>query len=309
MKKIAMLVFGISLINCIFAQDENFKTLTYFQNDTLQLDLDLFLPANALNEATPLVIFAHGGGFSGGDRQSAHGLCEFLANNGIAAATMTYTLYMKESNQSFSCDGSLTEKVKAIQIGSNQFWQATAYLIEHQAEYGFNTKQVFMAGSSAGAELIYGAAYWSPQLMGLYPLALPVDFNYAGFISGAGAMLDINLINKNNMLPSLLFHGTCDTAVPYHIAPHHYCKGNVPGWLMLFGDHAVHERICSLNGKSMLISYCGGGHEYSWKPFDEERENILWFIKHAVSEEKFQIHSIIPTGKMCELSEEYDFCK
>jgi len=77
----------------------------------------------------------------------------------------------------------------------------------------------------------------------------------------------------------------------------------------LFGAHAMHERLKMLNGKTYLMTYCGGGHEYSWKPFTEERETILWFIHHAPLNEKFQIHRILPTGKFCDASEAYEFCK
>lgn len=308
MRKLQILLAFFLCAFTVSAQENDFQTLTYFQNDSTKLDLDLFLPDNT-TAATPLLIFVHGGGFTSGTREGGRDLCRFLSENGIAAATITYTLYMKETNQSFSCDGKLTEKVRAIQLAANQFWQATQFFIEHRKEYNIDQSKIFMAGSSAGAETIYGAAYWDPKIMGLYPLNLPKDFKYAGFISGAGAMVDINLVTKETMLPSLLFHGTCDNVVPYYIAPHHYCKGNVPGWLMLFGDYAIHERICSLNGSSFMISYCGGAHEYSWKPFNEERENILWFIHHAMTDEKFQIHSVIPTGKSCELESEYDYCR
>lgn len=308
MRKFGILIVLILFVQVVLAQNENFQTLTYFQNDSTKLDLDLFLPKEKSDDATSLVIFVHGGGFATGTREGGRDLCKFLADNGIAAATISYTLYMKETNQSFGCNGILTEKVRAIQIAANQFWQATQYFITHSGEYNIDTQKIFMAGSSAGAETIYGAAYWDPKIMGIYPLNLPKDFKYAGLISGAGAMVDINLITKKTKLPSLFFHGTCDNVVPYNIASHHYCKGNVPGWLMLFGDYAVHQRICSLGGKSFMMSFCGGAHEYSWIPFNEEHENILWFIQHATLDEKFQIHSVIPTGKTCELSEEYDYC-
>lgn len=304
-----MIFIIILTVKLSLAKNHNFQTLTYFRNDSLKLDLDLFLPDNTnIDNSTPLVIFAHGGGFKGGNRTVAHDLCDFLSENGIAAATITYSLYMKETDQSFSCDGIVTEKIRAIQIASNQFWQATQFFIDNHSEYNIDIKKIFIAGSSAGAETIYGAAYWDPEIMGIYPVNLPADFKYGGFIAGAGAIVDINLITKETMVPSLLFHGTCDNIVPYYIAPHHYCKGNVPGWLMLFGNYAVHERISSLNGKSFMVSYCGGKHNYSWVPFNIERDKILWFIENATKDKTFQLHEVVPTGNDCELSSEYDYC-
>lgn len=305
MKRFLMLMLAISLFTVVYAQEDSYKTYTYFENDTTKLELDLFLPAFATEKA-PLIIYVHGGGFSGGSRESGRKFCAEMANNGVAAATISYTLYMK--GKSFSCDGILTEKVRAFQIAANQFWQATAFFIQHQNDFNIDIAKIFMAGSSAGAETILHAAYWDKKQMGIYPLNLPTNFKYAGLISGAGAFVDINLITTKSQIPGLFFHGTCDNLVPYNIAPHHYCTGNVPGWLMLFGGKAVFDRLCSLNGKAFLITYCGGGHECAGKPFDEEIDNILWFIKHAIMDEKFQIHSVIPTAKSCERSAEYDYC-
>jgi hypothetical protein len=57
-----------------------------------------------------LVIFVHGGGFSGGTRDGGYAFCKYMAQNGYAAATITYTLYMK--NKKFSCDGFYQKKSK-----------------------------------------------------------------------------------------------------------------------------------------------------------------------------------------------------
>ena len=61
MKKIFFLLLVIISLNSAKAQEV--KTLTYLQNDTLKLDLDLYLPKKKAGEKIPLIMFAFGGGF------------------------------------------------------------------------------------------------------------------------------------------------------------------------------------------------------------------------------------------------------
>lgn len=306
-QKILFTGFAILLSITIWAQNAAFQTLKYYEDDSTRLELDLFLPDKiAPGAKVPLVIFVHGGGFKNGTRESAHGFCQFLADEGIAAATITYTLYM--ADKSFSCDGILTEKVRAIQFAVSQVWKATEFFMHESKPYPLDMQQIFLAGSSAGAEAILHAAYWERSRMSLYPDELPAAFRYAGLISGAGALLDVNLITKAKQVPAMFFHGNCDKVVPYPAAPHHYCEGNVPGWMIFFGSQALYARHLQLKGDTYLMTFCGGGHEYSWKPFDEERESILWFIDQVRRNRSFQLHQQFSTGNDCDLNREDPDC-
>ena len=245
MKKLFVLFIFLS---AYLANAQDYKTLTYFVNDSTKLELDLFIPKTKSVGKTPLLIHVHGGGFSGGQRQDGHTLCKEAAKNGYAAATITYTLYMKGKN--FSCNGILTEKVKAFQIAANQLWQATLFFIKNGDKYNVDADKIFISGSSAGAETVLHAAFWDRNLMALYPEKLSNDFKYAGMISGSGAIMDINLITKKNLVPVMLFHGSCDPVVPYGTAAHHLCPTDSSGWLMLFGSHSIYNRIVELNGNA-----------------------------------------------------------
>lgn len=296
-----LLLFGLQE-----AYAQKMTTLTYFQNDTLKLDLDLFLPEKAPDKKLPLLLYVHGGGFSGGDRNSGHGLCKYLARNGYAAATISYSLYMK--GKKFSCDGVLPEKVRAIQLGANDLWLATAFFINNDKKYNIDVSKIFIAGSSAGGETALHAAYWDFDTMKVYNHNLPEDFKYAGIVSGAGAIMDLNLIDKNNLVPMLFFHGNGDTTVPYGTAAHHYCKTNATGWLMLFGSYSIFNHAKGLDGSTSLFTYCGGGHEYSGILFEKEEHIVLGFLDGVLAGKKFQDHTIIPTGKKNEKSAAYSFC-
>lgn len=285
---------------------QKMTTITYFANDTLQLQLDLYLPKKKSKEKMPLVLFVHGGGFSGGERQNGKNFCEFLSTNNFAAATISYTLYMK--GKKFSCDGLLSEKIKAFQFAANDVWLATNHFITYATTYNIDISKIFISGSSAGGEAVLHAAFWDSPSMALYDNMLPTDFKYAGLISGAGAIMDLNLITTKKLVPMFLFHGNGDTTVPYGTAAHHYCKPNATGWLMLFGSHSIYEKVLAMHGSGSLYTFCGGGHEYSDALFKENATPILTFLHNAIAGKHFQSHTIVKTGKRNEKSAVYKFC-
>jgi len=302
---ISILIF---LTSAAFGQSSYTRsTVTYFKNDTLFLDLDLCMPEVKPGRKLPLVLFAHGGGFSSGKRQDGDSLCVFLAKNGFAAATISYTLYM--GNKSFGCDGIVSEKIKAIQFGVSDLWAATTFFITNKDRFNIDTDRIFIAGSSAGGEMALHAAFWDFNLMNMYPQnKLPADFRYAGLISGSGAIMDINLINNRNKLPMMLFHGTSDAVVPYATASHRSCKTNASGWMILFGSYSIYNHVVSLSDRVRLYTYCGGGHEYAGALFYRKPQKVVDFLNDVIAGERFQEHVIIPTGKPYDRSLPYRFC-
>ncbi|MCD0472097.1 S9 family peptidase [Flavobacterium sp. JAS] len=305
MKNYVIFLFTILIFNNIQAQEV--KTMTYFQNDTIKLDLDLYLPQKKTNEKTPLIIFAFGGGFSGGERMSEKDFGMFMAKNGYAVANISYSLYMK--GKDFGCKGTLTEKIKAIQIGASDMWQATSFLIENANKYNLDSSKIFISGISAGAEIGFHASFWDYKLMNLYKSNLPESFKYVGFIGGSGAIQDINLITKEKAIPMLLAHGNNDATVPYAAGSHRSCLTNAPGWLILFGSYAVYNHMNDLHKDIELITFCGGGHEFSGYLFHQGQQYVLDFVNDVLKGKKFESHIIIPSGKKNVSSSKYLFCE
>ncbi len=303
-KYIFLFVFAFFTIQ--FAAAQKMQTLTYFQNDTLKLDLDLFLPEKASASKLPLLLYVHGGGFSGGDRSAGYPLCRYLAQNGYAAATITYTLYAKGKN--FDCDMMVSEKIKAIQYGVNDLWQATSFFINNSATYNIDASKIFISGASAGGETALHAAFWDYSTMNIYNNKLPEGFKYAGLVSGAGAIMDPNLITKKNLIPMMLFHGNGDETVPYATAAHRYCKTNSRGWLMFFGSYSIFNHMKELDGKTLLYTFCGGGHEYNDAFFMKDQHYTLDFLNDVVAGKGFRNHIIIPTSRKTDRSAAYRFC-
>jgi len=273
----------IFLLICNISLGQNFKTYTYFQEDTISLDLDLFLPNT--DSIIPLVIYVHGGGFKGGDRTAGHGLAKYLVNQNIACASISYTLYMKD--KSFSCDGITSEKVKAMQIAASQLWHATDFLIEKSEEIKIDTTKIFLAGSSAGAETVLHGAFWDKEQMQLFDPVLSDEFSYAGIIAGAGAIMDLNLITKENVLPIMMFHGDADPLVPYGTAAHHYCPPNSPGWLMFFGSSSIAKHVAELGATCQLATFKEGKHSFAGAYFFQHQHHVGDFINKVLAGKQF----------------------
>jgi hypothetical protein len=152
------------------------------------------------------------------------------------------------------------------------------------------------------------AAFWSPSSMSMYPERLPDKFRYAGLISGAGALMDVELINQNNLIPVMMFHGTCDALVPYAIAAHHFCPKGSPGWMMLYGSHSIYQHIISLNGSCYLVTFCNGSHEFHNKLFVSDQQKVFDFMQQILNGKKIQEHQIIQTPGKCKKASEFKFC-
>jgi len=282
---LVLLLAAIFLTTGVAAQD--YQTYTYFSHDTLTQELDLFLPDGAGDEKTPLVIYVHGGGFAGGDRSGGHKLAGFLSEHGIACASIDYTLHARGTG--FGCDVALPEKIKAIRIAASQTWHATAWLIDRQDEFNLDTSSIFLGGSSAGAEAVLHAPFWDRQRMQLYGPALDSGFTYAGVVAGAGAIMDLNLITRENQIPLMMMHGDADPLVPYGTAAHHYCPPDSPGWLMLFGSHSIARHMQDLNGTCQLTTFKEGGHYYAGAHIHRNQQPVVDFI-HDVLKGKQFIH-------------------
>ena len=67
------------------------KTLTYAVRGGQELVLDLYLPAGR-RRPLPVIVFLHGGGWSGGTRTTGPDFRRFFAQDGFAMASIEYRL-------------------------------------------------------------------------------------------------------------------------------------------------------------------------------------------------------------------------
>lgn len=276
-----------------------------------ELKMDVYFPENDTEKKRPLLLYVHGGGFSGGKRDSEryNKFAEMMTYKGYVNATIDYTLTMK--GKSFGCDQPASNKINTFLQAGYDLSRATQYFIQNASRFGIDTNKIVILGSSAGAETVIHAAYWNAVKEDGEEKFLSEEFKYAGVISMAGAISTLDIITKENAIPTQLFHGTCDNLVPYATAAHHYCPLESPGFLILNGSYSIYNHLVKLGKPCYLQTACNGGHEWAGEPLTVNIDEITDFVFYDVLHvSKRQIHIIIGTEKEpCEAYDAYNFCE
>lgn len=282
------------------------ETYTYAEKNGQRLDLDIYLPVQDQETERPVLLYVHGGGFSGGTR-NGDGIVDFckkIARRGYAAVSISYRLTRKETKTGFGCDCTAKEKLATFTAAVEDLHDATAFLIERQEQFGIDPNQIILAGSSAGAETVLDAVYDQPLKYEADP-----SISYAGVISMAGAIPDTSKITDQTAIPSLFFHGTCDNLVPYGKASHRYCNPDEAGYLVLNGGQVIAEKLRLLGKPYWLHTTCGGNHSLAGSPMTLYFDEIIKFCYDFVlNSKKDQIHTIVPGEHACDYPE-FNYCR
>lgn len=240
--------------------------------DTLRLD---FYKAQS-DTPTPVMIFAFGGGFKGGQRdyESFMPMFDYMTRNGVSVVSIDYRTLLKNvpPTEMMSAEGFKSHLVAAIDTAASDFLKATAYVDAKAASWNIDVKQIFACGSSAGAITVLQAAYMLCNDDGLavrYGLAAP--FDYAGVISMAGAICaDGEPRWARTPCPLLLFHGDADAIVPFDRA--------VLGGFGLYGSKSISDGLAKEGVPHRFHRVNGASHEISGTPMSEDCGEILDFI-------------------------------
>ncbi|WP_339662498.1 carboxylesterase family protein [uncultured Polaribacter sp.] len=260
-----------------------YKTINYAK----KLKFDFYKPRKAEGEL-PLLIYVHGGGFSGGKRNSKNVVrfAKQMAGRGYAVASVSYRLTMQ--NIGFGCATNSTDKINAFNDASEDISLAVKFIIDHKEKYNIDARKIILIGTSAGAEAILNLAYVYNNKI------LPSDFKFAGIISMAGAVTTIENITHQNAIPTQLFHGINDKIVPYNVASHHYCSKKSEGYLVLYGSKAIADKLKNIGKSYYLYSVKKGDHSWSIRPIIYSKPEIIDFLYYDVlKQSKRQIETFI----------------
>jgi acetyl esterase/lipase len=251
------------------------RTFKYKKIDGKKLKLDFYTPKN-IKKKHPLIVYVHGGGFSGGKRDEDYinDFAKFLTQRGYAVASISYRLSMK--GKGFGCNTKADDKINAFNTASEDISFALKYILKKKRRFKLDVDKITLVGSSAGAEAILHFVYQFKNEI------LPKDFRLAGLISMAGALISTDNINVNTAIPTQFFHGTSDKLVPYSAAPHHYCNKNDIGYLPLFGAKTIADKLKSINKSYYLYAVENGDHSWNSRPMYQCRKEILNFLYYDV---------------------------
>jgi len=128
------------------------KDILYGQVGDRALQLDVYYPKVTPAKPTPMLVFIHGGGWSGGERRDYQIYCHRFAEWGYVVATISYRFY-KEA------------LFPACVQDTNA---AIRWMRANGARFGGDPARIAVMGGSAGGHLSLMAAYASdvPELQG-----------------------------------------------------------------------------------------------------------------------------------------------
>ncbi len=136
-------------------------------SDAEACEMDIYLPRGVDTDKTPgVILFIHGGSWSGGDKSDEMLRCRLLAGFGYITASINYTLWTEETKHEYNVLGVLDEIDAAI-------LKVKSFL----SERGIEAEKVAVAGYSAGAHL---AMLYSYSRHGTSPLDVVFVSSMAG---------------------------------------------------------------------------------------------------------------------------------
>lgn len=234
---------------------EAIKNIEYKNINGKSLQMDIYQPKEMTSPA-PLLVFIHGGGWSGGDRADYLVYLTHFASLGYVTATVSYR-FIKDAPYP-ACAEDITDAVQ--------------FFYQNGEKYNYDPDRICLIGGSAGSHLAMLAAYgWKKpdahadttmadekkhQIKAVVEIYGPVDFtteyaqnhpNITGFMAHSYEEAPQLYIEASPITyvtryspPTLILHGTSDKLVPISQAmllkhkldslgvPNVYCP--VPGW-------------------------------------------------------------------------------
>lgn len=140
---------------------ETYRDICYGSDPVWQI-LDVYRPKNEEGQLLPVIVSVHGGGWVYGDKERYRFYTMSLAQRGFAVVNFTYRLAPEH-------------KFPAPLEDTNLVF---SWVLSHAAQYGFDTRNIFAVGDSAGAHCLcmYAAICTNPAYAAGFPFEVPKGF-------------------------------------------------------------------------------------------------------------------------------------
>lgn len=273
-----VLIFSVT--NFLWSQNKS--TYTYAIKDLDSLKMDVYTPDNIkTKDSLPVVLWMHGGEFSGGKRNNPDEvkMMKYLTENGYIGVSISYRLLLKNSKIGSGCDCPKTFKLNIFRQAAIDCLDAAKYVVDNKEKLQIDPTKIIAGGSSAGAEGVLNAVYLKSFFVD--DVSKYNDVKFAGVMSLAGAVVDVDYISKENAIPTVMFHGTDDNLVPIGKAAHHYCSSDRLGYMILDGSEIIVNQLDDLRTSYYFHKVVGGRHELCQIPFNQ-LDNILEFFNQTI---------------------------
>lgn len=198
------------------------RTVTYKTVGKTKLQLEVFEPENLKpSDSRSAIVFFFGGGWNGGATKQFYQQAEALSDLGMVAFCAEYRVKSRDKTTPFEC----------VKDGKS----AIRWVREHASELGIDPDKVVAAGGSAGGhvasctDLIIGYeedgenldVSSRPNATILFNPVLDTTkegYGAARFKADQQTVLSPCHQVRENLAPTIVFHGTKDTTVPYENA-------------------------------------------------------------------------------------------
>lgn len=241
-----------SAVNIEYGQALNIK------DQIESLKLDVFSPSGDTMKKRPVVVFIHGGGFQNGNRKLALGqrFCLGFVKKGYIAVSISYRLGVEDPKSD-------KEYAEAMYRAQQDARTAIRFLKGNAEQWGIDTGQVFITGTSAGAMTALATAFMDAK-----EVPALVDTKRWGALEGAatfqhhasnvhgvmnlwGAMIDYTWIKQGDA-PLYNTSGTEDKTVPFDSSfDYHAFK---------YGAYLLYQRCLELGIPTTWRPFYGAGH-------------------------------------------------
>jgi hypothetical protein len=277
------------------APDLPFIFLFEWNTIDIDLDMDIYEPVGDTLSARPAIIFIHTGAFFSG-----HNELDDVADLSIASAKRGYVSFNINYRLGLNVLSSYSGE-RAVYRGMQDASAAIRHIREFHEEYNIDPNKIFIWGTSAGSfvglHLAYSQDDERPE--STYGTTADPDLgcidcsgnNYIqnskpnALISCWGAIGDLNWIDQDDNIPTLMFHGTADPIVPFNSGYPFTIDIALP---IVYGSNLIYERLQELNIDSELYAptelheywgavngnWIGGPNEY----FDQIKSDSYNFL-------------------------------
>ena len=218
------------------------------QGNLVDLHLDVYEPTGDTAEARPAVVWIHGGFFSFGNKSYMASYGRAFAERGYVSVSIQYRLRPGISTPTNP------QLVPAALDAYEDARAALDWLRAHAEEYRIDPEAIAVGGHSAGAITALNVAYKPDP---------PDESNAQAAISIAG--LTFGQPDPGEP-PSIMFHGTADTTVPYQWGQNTCNAVNAAGLL------------CE------MVTYPGDGHMIAYTVGNDIVERAAAFLAQQVLE-------------------------
>ena len=164
----ALLISIVGVLGTLFGTNTLYRDISYGEKEANVMDI--YIPGEAYKrKSNGVILFIHGGSWSGGDKAEEAFRCRMLASQGYIVANVNYTLWSEETANTYHVSQVLDELDAALRQVQN--------FTAQKGIDGLNVNKAAIVGYSAGAHLAMLYAYSRAE-------TAPMDIAFVASMAG-----------------------------------------------------------------------------------------------------------------------------